>query len=229
VAQPFTLSATVIEARVRAVVFDLDGTLVDSRDDIVHAVNFALVARGFSSLGADEIASFVGDGASALLSRASRVPGGDPRLDALLSTFLEHYAEHAADRTRAMRGATAVLDALAAFPMALCTNKPRSATELVLRRLDLGRYFSVVVSGGDLPMNKPDPAPLFHIAERLGFPPASLVMIGDGPQDVESGRRAGARTIGVLGGFSTAPVLAAAGPDALVASLADLPAVIAAW
>lgn len=206
------------------VVFDLDGTLVDSRADIVGAVHFVLDRFGAPPLPEDEIVGYVGDGARILLSRVFRLSPGAPELAPILAAFLEHYTEHAADRTTLLPDARATLDALRAVPLALCTNKPRAATERVLSVLDLARHFEVVVAAGDLPENKPSPVPLVYIGAKLDVPTTRLVMVGDGTQDVECGRAAGARTIAVLGGFATKDRLERAHPDALIGSLRELPA-----
>jgi phosphoglycolate phosphatase len=207
----------------RVVVFDLDGTLVDSRTDIVRAVRHVLGVRGGPVRTDDEIASFVGDGARSLLSRVLDVPADAPELHEALATYVAFYAEHPADHTTLMPGATAVLDELSHLPLAICTNKPRVATELVLSALGLSARFAVVVAGGDLERLKPDPAPLRRVAAQLDAPTTSLVMVGDGPQDVECGRAAGAFTIGVLGGFAPAAVLRASRPDVVVSTLRDVP------
>jgi len=115
------------------------------------------------------------------------------------------------------------------FTLAVCTNKPRKTTEIVLKALEIDGRFSTVVAGGDLPRNKPDPAPLHEIARRLSVKTAELVMVGDGPQDVECGRAAGARTVGVLGGIADSRRLRAAGPDAMVGSLLELPELLQRW
>jgi phosphoglycolate phosphatase len=215
--------------RPKVVVFDLDGTLVDSGEDIAQATNFALQRHGFSRLALPEVLSYVGDGARLLLARAARLDPEDPRLAGLLSTFLDHYAEHAVDHTRPLPGALEALDSLQDFTLAVCTNKPRRTTEIVLRALELERRFKTSIAGGDLPQSKPDPAPLHEIARRLEVTPDELVMVGDGPQDVECGRSAGARTVGVLGGIADAARLRAAEPDAIVSSLIELPALLRRW
>jgi phosphoglycolate phosphatase len=216
-------------AAVRAVVFDLDGTLVDSLDDIVAAANFALAAHGHPELSRAELSGYVGDGARRLLSRAARLSERAPELDRLLETFLERYTAHAADHTRLMPGAAEVLAALAPLPLALCTNKPRATTDAVLRALDLESLFGCVIADGDVARKKPDPESLLAIASRLGVRADELVMVGDGPQDVECGRAAGARTVGVLGGIASSDRLLAARPDAVIHSLSELPALVDSW
>ncbi len=216
------------DAPVLGVAFDLDGTLIDSRTDIVRSTNHALAQHGFATLPDEEIASYVGDGSTLLLARAARLDPDDARLRSLLADFLDYYTAHAIDHTRLMPDTTRVLDALADLPLALVTNKPRRATDATLRGLDLERRFRVVVAGDDLADKKPAPGPLLLAADKLGLPPATLVMVGDGAQDIECGRAAGARTVGVEGGIQARERLAAAHPDALVA-LAALPDVIRAW
>src|SRR5450432_654917 len=154
------------------VVFDLDGTLIDSRLDIAYAANHALTASGRSPLSVDEISSYVGDGARLLLARAARLEPGAAELEPLLESFLGYYEAHATDHTVLLPGAYEALAALAAFaelPLAICTNKPRSTTNAVLANLRFPAEFKVVVAGGDLAKNKPDPLPLVHIARHLGL------------------------------------------------------------
>ena len=214
------------------IVFDLDGTLIDSRADIANAANHALAAHGFATLSVSEISSFVGDGARVLLERAARLAPGAAELDPLLSTFLAYYAAHPTDHTLLIPGAheaLAHLSHLTDVPLALCTNKPRSITDAVLANLRLPAHFSAIVAGGDLPKNKPDPLPLLHLAQELSLRPSELVMVGDGPQDILCAKAAGARSVGVEGGMQGAERLLATNPDVMLRSLADLPSVIERW
>jgi phosphoglycolate phosphatase len=214
---------------VRGVVFDLDGTLVDSRDDIVQAVQHTRRAHGAGALPPDVIASYVGDGARVLLARAWQLPEADAALDAYLVTFLDFYTAHAADHTRLMKGAHEALDALSALPLALATNKPRVTTDAVLTHLDLARHFRLIVAGGDLPKAKPDAMVLEHVAHALDVPAPALVMVGDGPQDIRAGLAVGAHTIGVLGGFAHRDALVAAGAHVIIDDLTALPLLVLGW
>jgi len=213
----------------RAVVFDLDGTLIDSRGDIVAAARHALEAHGFAAPGSARLLSFVGDGARLLLARAVNLPPDAAILDPLLTAFLEYYEAHPVDHTRFCAGAEGCLQTLAGVPLALCTNKPRTTTNAVLAALGLDQAFRVVIAGGDLPAQKPDPAPLHAIAAAFALPSAALVMVGDGPQDILAGRRAGARTVGVLGGIQADAQALDPAPDALIADLNELPALLTSW
>jgi phosphoglycolate phosphatase len=208
------------------VVFDLDGTLIDSRQDIAEAANHALGVHGFPELSVSEIASYVGDGARPLLSRAARLAPEAPALDALLQTFLAYYAEHPTDHTSLLPGVYDALEQLSHLPLALCTNKPRAITDAVLAKLRLPVQFRVVVGGGDLPKSKPDPLPLLHIAEELQLTPAELVMVGDGAQDIACAKAAGAHSVGVEGGIQGQEQMLRAGPDFVLKSLTELPAVV---
>lgn len=221
--------ATLGPATELAVVFDLDGTLIDSKLDIACAANHALAQSGRSALPVDEIASYVGDGARLLLARAARLEPSAAELEPLLESFLDYYAAHATDHTELLPGAYEALTALSHLPLALCTNKPRSTTEAVLANLRLPARFSVVVAGGDLAKNKPDPLPLVYIAAELGLSTAQLVMVGDGPQDIACAKAAGSRSVGVEGGILARERLIAAEPDVMLQSLRELPALIARW
>jgi phosphoglycolate phosphatase len=211
------------------VVFDLDGTLVDSCEDIARAANHCLRAAGLPARTQQEIQGFIGDGARHLLARAARFDAADPRLDQLLEHFFVHYTEHATDHTRLLPGAAEVLAALAHLPRALCTNKPRPTTLALLEGLGIADAFDVVVAAGDVAHHKPHPAPLERVAERLGLPCQRLVLVGDGPQDVACARAAGARAIGISEAIIVPlELLRRAAPDAIV-PLRDVPALIERW
>jgi len=211
------------------IVFDLDGTLIDSRLDIASSANHALGAHGYATLSVGEISTYVGDGARLLLARAARLEPNAPALDALLATFTKYYEEHPTDHTLLLPGAHEALTQLSHLQLALCTNKPRSITDRVLANLRLPVTFRVVVGGGDLPKNKPDPLPLQHIARALGLSTTELVMVGDGAQDIGCAKAAGAHSVGVEGGMQGREALLASEPEVLLASLLELPAAVERW
>ena len=213
----------------RALVFDLDGTLIDSRGDIAAACNFALSESGFPTLSLEEVCRYVGDGPRTLCARAAKVPEADPRVDRLTRSFVDYYTEHPVVHTRWMPGAQRLLDQVAPMPMAVCTNKARPTTDAVLTALGVRTRFAAIVAGGDIPEKKPAPGPIFHVAKLLGRQAEELIVVGDGDQDVLSGRRAGSRTIGVANGFCPHDRLAASKPDVLVETIAEVAQIIARW
>jgi phosphoglycolate phosphatase len=205
----------------RAIVFDLDGTLVDSRRDIAAACNHALVAAGRTELPEEKIGSFVGDGARVLLARAFEAEPTSEAVEQALVPFNLYYAAHAAVYTRWMPGAVDVLAALGRLPLGLATNKPRAATMALLGALGATSCFVSVVCGGDAPL-KPRPDSILRALEPTLVTPRDAWVVGDGVQDVGAARAAGAISIAVLGGFTPEETLRAAKPDAVIGSLVDL-------
>ena len=212
----------------RAIAFDLDGTLVDSRLDIAAACNHVLIAAGREPLQPDVLGAYVGDGVRALVARAFGLPEKGPpdaRLDAWAAELVDYYAAHPAALTRWMPGALPALDALARLPLALVTNKARAVTVRVLAALGGASRFAFVYAGGDGPL-KPDPAPIAAVARALAVDVADLWVVGDGDQDILAARAAGAVSVAVRGGFADDARLRAARPDATLGSLAELPPLV---
>ena len=211
----------------RALVLDLDGTLVDSREDIAAACNAALVTRGLPALSPSVVRPMIGDGARALVVRALEASGrapGEAEVVATLEAYAAHYAANPCARTTVLPGARRLL--ASGLPAALVTNKLRDVTDLVLDRLALAGAFVAVFGGGDGPL-KPSPAGVLSALQRLGVAPGDAWMIGDGPQDVLAGRTAGCTTIAVPG-IAAAEELAAATPDHLARDLEEVADVLAA-
>jgi phosphoglycolate phosphatase len=211
-----------------AFLFDLDGTLIDSRRSIAAACNHALAGAGMAALSEATIATFVGDGARNLIAKASGLAAESPGLDAMLAEFVRFYASHPIEGTTWMPGAREALDALAGGPLGLVTNKARAVTEPILHALGIADRFGVVVAGGDGPL-KPDPRPIWSAVTALGCSPGSTWVVGDAVQDVRAGKAAGCRTAAVLGGFQTEDRLRAEYPDLVVASLVELLAATGDW
>jgi len=207
-------------------VFDLDGTLVDSRRDIAGACNAALAIHGFAPLPFDVIMSMVGDGARILVMRAFGFAADDPRLDEALATYNELYLASSHSQTALLPGVRDVLDvcAEAELPCGIVTNKQRDVTLAVLAALEIAPFFPVIHAGGDGAL-KPDPAGVLDVVARLGVAAADAWMIGDGPQDVVAGRAAGCFTVGVPG-IAERKRLVESAPDLLCESMVELAAVL---
>ena len=204
-----------------AVVFDLDGTLIDSRGTIVTACNHALEWAGHVALPADVIAGFVGDGARNLMTRALGADALPADVDAALVEFLRYYEAHPVAGTTWMPAARETLDALADHPLALVTNKARGVALLVLEALGVVSRFASIVAGGDGPL-KPDPAPIRRAISAMRATAEHTWVVGDGVQDVLAGRAAGCKTAAVSGGFTSESKLRSAGPDVFLQSVAEL-------
>ncbi len=210
--------------RTEAVVFDLDGTLVDTAPDLGGALNRLLAEYGRPGLPLADIRHMIGDGAAKLVERGFSASGGypdDPGL--LVSRFLTLYEQGIADLSRPFDGVAEALDRLGAAGLRLgvCTNKPSIPTQQVLSALDLERRFAAV-AGGDGPARKPDPRHLLGVIERLGARAENTVMVGDSANDVAAARAAGTPVIVVTFGYTVIPAREL-GADAVIESFAELP------
>ena len=177
------------------VIFDLDGTLIDSRRDLADATNAVVLAYGGDRLRQEDVTAMVGEGAAVLVQRALAAAGLVVDLAEALDRFLAEYDERLTIHTRPYDG---VPDALAALrtsghPLAVLTNKPQRPTKEILDRLGLAQAFSRVVGGDTAAGRKPDPAGLLEIVEHAGAAPEETVLVGDSPVDLETARRAGVR------------------------------------
>ncbi|HVZ82628.1 MAG TPA: HAD-IA family hydrolase [Terracidiphilus sp.] len=218
---------------VRLLVFDLDGTLIDSAQDLCNSVNATLTAFNRPPLPDAQVATYIGNGARILVQRALAADDGVEPAPELLDTayafFLEYYRDHKLDYTYAYDG---VLDALAALrtvhdqpgaqarAMAVLTNKPVRPAQDLCEALGLAPYFLHIYGGNSFASKKPDPEGLLALMEQAGAKPGETVMIGDSQVDVQTARNAGAWSIGCT--FGLAPgSLEAMPPDILVDSPAD--------
>lgn len=185
----------------RLLVFDLDGTLVDSKEDLANAVNVALESFDLPPLPHPLIYSYVGDGASALIQRALPKEK-DGLLPEVLDRFLAYYRRHLLDTTRAYPGVVGALRKWAGiYRMAVLTNKGLAMTREILSGLSLDGHFFEVRGGDSFGTKKPDPEGLLHILREAGVGAGETIMVGDSRNDVLAGRAAGAVTCGVTYGL----------------------------
>ncbi len=215
-----------------AVLFDLDGTLVDSLPDMLRAMNVFLTALGRRAVGAEEVGRWVGDGAQALVERALAATGGLPAtpLKSLTADYIACYRGHAAGETKPYPGVTAVLEQLHAkgHPLAVCTNKPHDLAIEVLQGLGLLPLFQAVLGGDSLPVKKPDPAPLRAALEAMDAAGRRALMVGDTRNDVLAARGAGLPVAVVSFGYGAEDPRTLGG-DVLIEDFADLPRLAAAY
>jgi len=192
----------------RALIFDLDGTLVDSAEDLRAALNQLLGGLDLRPIEANEIKGMIGDGVLKLVERALVAAHGDPQQkDALLPRFLEIYQANSANLTRCYPAVLETLDLLHSkgFRLAVVTNKPVLATNKILEALSLAEFFPVVVGGDSVQQRKPHPAPLLEAARRLGVEVSQSLMVGDNIHDVEAAHAAGMRCVAVSYGYHHRP------------------------
>jgi phosphoglycolate phosphatase len=193
--------------QIKLLIFDLDGTLIDSRQDLVNSVNAALRALERAELPSDEIAAMVGDGAPALVRRALGDSADGALVQRGLELFLSYYREHKLDHTRLYSGIPEALDRLenangARRVMSVLTNKPVNPSRAIVDALGIAARFVSVYGGNSFETKKPDPLGLNTILAETGVRPEEAVMIGDSAIDILTGRNAGTWTCGVTYGFA---------------------------
>ncbi|MCZ6602761.1 MAG: HAD-IA family hydrolase [Planctomycetota bacterium] len=209
-----------------AILFDLDGTLIDSREDITASVN---EVRGLCELPAysvEAVSKMVGLGIRVLLGKALGENSSLP-MDEAVAKFREHYEEHCLDRTRLYDGVEQTLDALSAYSMGVVSNKPERFCRMILDGLGVAGRFGVILGGDSTSEKKPHPEPVYKAMISLGAKPPGVILVGDSPVDVTAGRQAGVRTCAVTYGLVEKEALREAGPNHLIDSITELPALIA--
>lgn len=215
------------------VLVDLDGTLVDTLPDIAFSVDGMLRRLGLPEAGPERVRDWVGNGTEALVRRAldhaHGAAAGEADYARAVPIFADLYARNVCVRSRVYDGVVDGLDELraAGVPLACVTNKAGVFTARLLEALALDGYFRLVVSGDTLPRRKPDPLPLLHAAEHFRVAPADALLVGDSANDVKAARAAGFRVVAVSYGYNHGDDIRASSPDAVIDSLAELPALLA--
>lgn len=186
---------------VRALLFDLDGTLIDSKLDIVNAVNAMLHEIGRPELPLDTVAGYVGHGAPRLVASVLGPEASDAVRNKGLELFLRHYEAHKLDHTRTYPGVKEGLDALTGCALAVLTNKPTQISEEIIAGLGLKQYFRAICGGDSFPKKKPDPAGALAILREFAVRPEQSAMVGDSDVDIQTARNAGMLAVAVTYGF----------------------------
>jgi phosphoglycolate phosphatase len=214
----------------RTVVFDLDGTLVDTAPDLINALNFVLDREGLPPVPFHSARNMIGAGARKLIERGLEVEGREAspaELVRLTDDFIGYYAEHIADTSRPFDGLDRALDDLAALGcrFAVCTNKLEWLSKRLLDRLNLSSRFSAICGADTFGVSKPDPAILRQTVARAGGELSSTVMVGDAGPDIGVARRAGVPVIGVSFGYTDVPI-ADLKPDRVIDHMGELKAAV---
>jgi phosphoglycolate phosphatase len=214
------------------IVFDLDGTLVDTAADLVAALNAILTAEGMTPVSMDVMIGMVGSGSRVLIEAAFASEGRTltpEMLDRLLADFLAFYDAHIADASKPYPGARAMLDQFAAagWAMAVCTNKYEAPARKLLHILDLDRYFAAITGQDTFGFRKPDPRHLTETIRLAGGDRDNAIMVGDSRTDIDTAQAAGIPVIAVTFGYSPVPV-ANFGPTRLIGSFDELAGAVAA-
>src|ERR1700704_4151426 len=214
----------------RTIVFDLDGTLVDTAPDLINALNFVLDREGLPPVPLHSARNMIGAGARRLIERGLELEGRSAGLEditRLTSDFIDYYAAHIADVSRPFEGLEGALDDLSAqgYRFAVCTNKLEWLSKLLLDQLGLSSRFSAICGADTFGISKPDPAILRETIPRAGGQLSSTVMVGDAGPDIGVARRAGVPVIGVEFGYTEVPI-ADFRPDRLISNMSELPAAV---
>ena len=203
-------------------VFDLDGTLVDSKQDLALSINAMRQELGLRALPLDVIASFVGHGVTLLVRRSLGTHATPENIEKGLAFFLAYYRDHMLDHTAPYPGVADALDKLRRHTMAVLTNKPVIFSREMLTRLGFASRFAYIYGGNSFPQKKPDPIGLQKMIEDLHLSPRETLMVGDSDTDVLTGRNAGVWTCGVTYGFG-AHTLETVNPDVIIDDMRELP------
>lgn len=207
-------------------IFDLDGTLVDTKADLAAATNHMLQSLDLPTLTSSQVERYIGDGARVLVERALR-SSQQALVDQGLAIFLEYYSDHLLDHSRLYAGIENILKEVRSYgiTLSILTNKPEAPSRSILSGLGVESYFTAIIGGDTLSVRKPDPQGVIHLQQLTGIPLAQTLLVGDSRIDVETGRAAEVMTCGVTWGFGTQGLLTTP-PEFVVDSVEELRRVI---
>ncbi len=187
------------------VIFDLDGTLIDSAMDLAVSLDLAMKEEGLRSLSIDELLQRISVGSKNLLRE---LVNDDRHAEKrIFDHYIKHYSQRMFDNTKLYPNVLELLDLLQSKTVALVSNKREEPCKIILKYFKIDHHFKMVLGGDSLPLKKPNPAPILHICKELNIAPERTLMIGDSPVDLEAGQMAGAKTIGILEGLTPENVM----------------------
>ncbi len=193
-----------------AIVFDLDGTLVESAPDLAATTNVLLARRGRRQIELSELRSMVGKGARVMIQKAftaTGAPATESEIEGMIPEFLEYYGAHVSDLTLPFPGVIDALETLGSrgCPIGVCTNKFESLSHKLLKALEIDHYFDAVLGGDTLDIRKPDPGHVLESIRRLGGSPENAIMVGDSNNDIDAARAGNVKSIAVSFGYTDVP------------------------
>lgn len=207
---------------IKCLIFDLDGTLVDTGSDLTNSLNYSLEPYGYEKMTVQEAVSLVGEGLSRLVEKAV----GDRKeiIPAVTERFIRYYSEHLTDNSEPYPGVSETLEKLGGYKKAVISNKREFLSKKLLEELSLLSYFDLVLGSDSVDEKKPSPKPIFRVLETFSVEKGEAVIIGDSVYDIEAGKAAGVKTVAVTYGFMRGEALAAA--DFIIHRMDELPAVL---
>ncbi len=205
---------------IKLIIFDLDGTLVDSSIDIANAINYALEGAGTPVVTVKQTISLIGEGITRLFEKIIENYGITADRDLIIARFLDHYSAHLVDNTTVYPGVKETLEALKGFRKAVISNKREELSQRVLDLLGIRKYFDLIVGSDTTAERKPSPVPVQHVLSRLDINPDSAVIVGDSNLDIGAGKAAGISTIAVTYGYRPRNMLKEA--DHIVDSIPEI-------
>lgn len=212
----------------RLILWDLDGTLVDSRKDLVRATNVAVQSLGYGTVSDDHFARMVGNGVRYLVNRALPENVPEAEREKAIGIFLDYYRDHIADETHFFPGVQDILEDIPALHV-IVSNKREDLCRELIKRLGAVHFFCDIVGGDTFGQRKPDPAPVIKMLEKFGVGKDKTVLVGDSVIDMEAGRRAGVMSIGVTWGFGDPMEKAQYAPDRVFQEVRGLSSFLREW
>ena len=214
----------VLNDKIKLVIFDLDGTLVDSKYDLTDAVNFTRKQYGFNPLSVDKVASYLGSGITALVKSVLSELKTE-NFDEAVKIFKDNYVEHLTDKTLPYKEVKGMLSNIPQQKV-LLSNKDEKFSKQILDTLGLSQFFTEIYGGDSFKEKKPSPLPIYEIMKQFSLNKEDIVMVGDGANDIMVGKNAGIRTLGVLYGYSSQEQLNTLAPNYIAQTPKDIAIII---